>query len=310
VRAKMREGSLDWNDLRYFLAIAEEGSTGAAARVLGVDQSTVKRRLSALESAIGIRLIERTPVGYTLTQHGKELLPHATRVEAEVQSLKRKVQVLEPAVSGHVRVACLVTIGHRLLKSGLLDAFHRKHKNIRVELIMGQRVIDLTKGEADIAIRGGGAGKGPLIGKKIADLPWGVYGSRAYVRQHGRPAGAKDLSRFHTVAMIDELEELPAARWLRRNASGAMTRARCGNIPSVHLAIKADAGIGMLPMVHASDDRDLQCLIGPIAELNYPMYLYVHEDLRRVPRIGAFFDFCLRELKPVLTRAARSRAGT
>jgi len=149
---------------------------------------------------------------------------------------------------------------------------------------MGQRVLDLTKGEADIAIRGGGPGNGALIGKRIADVPWGIYGSRGFVKRFGRPSQPRDLDGYRAIGMIDELEDLPAARWMRSHASGARIVARCGNIPSVHLAVKSGAGLAPLPTVYAADDSDIVCVLGPIRELNYPVYLFAHKDMRRVGR--------------------------
>ena len=104
---------------------------------------------------------------------------------------------------------------------------------------MGQRLADLAKGEADIAIRGGSAGSEALVGMKVADLPWGIFASRSFIARHGRPASADDLVRFSVVELIDELESLPAARWMSAHAGGATVAARCGNVPSAVLAVKA-----------------------------------------------------------------------
>lgn len=295
----------DWNDLRYFLAVAREGSTGAAARALRVDQSTVHRRLAALEKSIGCVLVERQLTGYRLTKNGEALLENARAVENAVDGLQRRRLTLDDKTVGHVRVTSLVTVGHRILRSGLVDRFHAAHPGITVEMIMGQRVLDLAKGEAEIAIRGGGPGNGALIGKKIAELPWGIYANRTFIKRHGKPAGENDLDRFMLITFVDEIEDLPAARWLRSRAPRARVAARCSNIPSVHLAVKSGAGLAALPAVHAADDRDLVCVLGPIPELNYPMFLYAHKELRRLPRVGTVFDFLQRELKPVLLGVPR-----
>jgi DNA-binding transcriptional LysR family regulator len=167
-------------------------------------------------------------------------------------------------------------------------------------MVMGQRALDLCKGEADIAIRGGGPGSETLVGRKIADLPWGIYASRAFVERHGRPKSAADIQRFSIVELIDELEKLPAAHWMSAHAPTAQVAARCGNVPSAHLAVRAGAGLAPLPVVYASEDKDLVCVVGPIPELDYPVYLLTHKALRSVPRIKLFYDFCVRELNPVL----------
>ena len=297
----------DWNDLRHFLAVARCGSMGAAARSIGVDQSTVQRRVAALEKSIARPLVERRPGGYGLTAQGELLLADAERVEAAVNAMQRRITALDGSGQGYVRVASLVTVGQRIISSGFIQRFHDVHPGITVEMLMGQRVVDLAKGEADVAIRGGGAESDALVGMKIVDLPWGIYASREFVARHGKPCSAGDLGRFDVIELTDELERVPAARWMQLHAGGAPVAARCGNVPSAVLAVKAGAGIAALPSVHADRDDELVCVLGPLPELAYPMYLFVHKDLRRAPRISAFFEFCQRELKPVLlTGAMRS----
>ena len=123
----------NWNDLRYFLAVAREGSTGAAAKALGVNQSTVQRRLLALEKGLGCVLAERHATGYRLTEHGQTLLASVTDVEGAVDAVERRVASFDDKDVGPVKVTCLVTVGQRIVKSGLLDAFHARHPGISVE---------------------------------------------------------------------------------------------------------------------------------------------------------------------------------
>ena len=290
----------DWNDLRHFLAVARSGSLGAAARALDVSQSTVQRRLAALEKELGRALVMRAPLGYTLTSDGQRLLAQAEQVEAAAHAVQRNAASADE-LSGQVRVASLVTIGQRILRSGLLERFQAKYPAIAIEMVLGQGLADLAKGEADIAIRGGGPASNALVGRKIAELPWGAYASRGFIERNGKPATAADLSRFGIIQLAGDIEKLPASRWMKQHAACARTVARCDNIPSAHLAVKSGIGIAMLPSVYASEDKDLVRVIGPLAELNYPIYLFVHRDLRNVGRVRAVFDFCVRELKPVLT---------
>jgi DNA-binding transcriptional LysR family regulator len=164
---------------------------------------------------------------------------------------------------------------------------------------MEQRVLDLSKGEADIAIRGGGADDGALVGKKIAEVPWAIFASAALVSRYGRPTSS-DLNNFGVVEFSGDIEGLPAARWMKSHAPNAPIVASCSNIPCVHLAIKSGAGLAPLPAVYAAADHDLIKVLGPIPELNYPLFLFTHKDLRKVPRVSTVFEFCLQELKPVL----------
>jgi DNA-binding transcriptional LysR family regulator len=301
----------NWNDLRYFLAIAHHGSTGAAAKALGVNQSIVQRRLRALERGLCCVLAERHATGYRLTAHGRILLANVANVEAAVDAVQRQVDSFDNKDVGPIRVTCLVTVGQRILKSGLLDAFHARHPGMLVELLMEQRMLDLSKGEADIAMRGGTPGPGALVGRKIAEVPWGIYASRAFIERHGRPANPHDIERFTVVELIDELKNLPAVHWMRLYASQAKIAARCANVPSVHMAVRSGAGLAPLPEVYVAEDADLVSVFGTIPQLNYPIFLVTHKDVRKRPRVSAFFEFCLRELKPVLLRGTmRDRQST
>jgi DNA-binding transcriptional LysR family regulator len=303
VSAKMQVGRMfDWSDLQYFLAIARHGSIANAAKVLGVNQSTVQRRLRSLERAVHCSLAERRADGYRLTPVGQQLLADAEQVGAAVDALRRRIAALDLTATGHVKLTSHVTVGQRIIKSGLLDKFHARHPGIRIELIMDQRALDLSKGEADIALRGGGPGGGSLIGRKIADVPWAIFASADFVNRHGRPASSADLCNFRVVELSGDIESLPAARWMKSNAPNAPIAASCTNIPSVHLAVKSGAGLAPLPAVYAAGDPDLINVLGPIPELDYPLFLFTHKDLRKLPRISTVFEFCLRELKPVLTR--------
>lgn len=300
----------DWNHLRSFLELARGGSAAAAARALRVNQSTIQRHVAALEKELGRALVERSAHGYRLTEHGKSMLRHAETVEKAAYALQRQAELLDNAPSGHVRVTTLVTIGERIMRAGFLDRFRARHPGITVEMMMCQRVMDLSKGEADVAIRGGGpGGDDALLGRRIASLPWAIYASRAFVERCGRPNRPAEISRFRIVELTDELEHLPAVRWMKSHSQGASIAARCGNVPSVQLAIRSGAGIAPLPAVYAQEYNDLVCLFEPTPEFSYPMYLFTHKALRSVPRIKMFYEFCVRELKPVLFTGAIPRAS-
>jgi DNA-binding transcriptional LysR family regulator len=290
----------DWNDLRHLLAVAREGSTLAAARALGLSQPTVHRRLAALEKSLDCTLVERHPTGYRLTELGKELQQYAEGVEQAVAALQRHLISFDKGMTGVIRLTCSTTIAHRLMKSRSLDNFHERHPGLRLELLMTERFLDLSRGEADIAIRGGEPKDDSLVGRKIADVPWGIYASRSYVERRGIPRTAEEFDGHSIVEFIGEIADMRAARWLRSKAPRATISGQSSNVPSVLLAVKSGAGLAPLPAPLADRDDELICVFGPIADFDYPIYLLTHRDLRKMPRINAFFDFCLNELRPVL----------
>ena len=264
--------------------------------------------IAALEKALGCALVERHGTGYLLTSQGQVLIAGVTNVEAAVDAVKRKVASFDAKDLGTVKVTCLVTVGQRIVKSGLLDAFHARHPGTRVELLMEQRILDLSKGEADIAIRGGKPGSGALVCRKIAEVPWSIYASRAFVTQHGSPTAPADICRFPIIELVDELEDVPAVRWMRAQAGQARIAARCANVPNAHLAVTSGAGVAPLPAIYAATDTDLVDLLGPLPELDYPMFLVTHKDIRKRPAVNAFCDFCRQELKSVLLRGVMGQA--
>ena len=291
----------DWNDLRHFLAVARDGSTIAAAKTLKLSQSTVHRRLDELEKLIGRPIVVRQATGYRLTEFGKELLPLAMRVEDAVNSLERFLVASDETPTGSVRVTCSESIGYRLTQSSLLDKFYDRHPGLRVEMIMSDKSLDISKGEADVAIRAGSPNEETLVGRKIADVPWALYGSRKYVDRHGQVTCIEDLNGHAIIEFDGEIRDHHAARWLRSVAPDAKVVARSNTVLGLMMTVRSGAGLAPLPMPLAGRDTDLICALGPVAGLYSPIYLLTHPDLRRTPRIGAFFDFVVDELESIRT---------
>jgi DNA-binding transcriptional LysR family regulator len=288
---------LDWNDLRHFLAVARHGSTIAAAKALGVNQSTVHRRLCELERQLGHRLVERHPSGYRLTAVGEELRPLAERIETAVQDLERRAASSDADLVGTVRVTCPETVGYRMMKTPLLDAFRARYSGLRIELIMVDRVLDLAKGEADIAFRTAPPQDNALVGRKLADVPWAVFASRSYVANHGQPERLEDINKHDVIGFGGLIAEHPAARWLRSIAPDGRVAAICTTTPALVLAVKSGAGLAPLPVVAVQNEPDLVRLFGPAPVVTLHFYLVFHRDMRRTPRVRAFCDFVTEEIK-------------
>jgi DNA-binding transcriptional LysR family regulator len=289
----------DWNDLRYFLAVARHGSTIAAAKALHLSQSTVHRRLAEFEKRVGRHVVIRHATGYRLTEFGSELLPLVKQVEAAVASLERHLVAAHDTPTGAVRVTCSESIGYRLTRSPLLEAFHTRHPGLRVELIMSDHFLDIAKGEADVAIRAGVPNEEVLVGRKIADVPWALYCSRSYMERHGRVERAEDLDRHAVIEFDGDIRDHHAAQWLRSVAPHTTVVARSNTVPGLMMTVKSGAGLAPLPMPLADRDGELVRVLGPVPGLYSQIYLLTHPDLRHTPRIRAFFDFVIAELDQV-----------
>lgn len=286
----------DWNDLKYLLAVARHGSTIAAGKALGLSQSTVLRRLNELESRIGRQLVIRHTTGYRLTEFGKEMRLYAERVEASVQEFERHVSDLALDESGIIRVTCPEPIVHRM--NPLIERFHARHPRLRVEFVMSDRYLDILKGEADVAFRSGDTDD-ELIGRKIADSIWAVYASRGYIEHHGEPKSVEDLSRHALVSLDESMSKHRVVTWLNDIAPRANVVARNNSVLGLVHAVKSGIGIGPLPTAIADMEPDLVRVLGPIAALARSWRLLTHPDLRRAPRIAAFFDFIGQEREAV-----------
>lgn len=293
----------DWSDLRYFLAVARHGSTLAASRALGVNQSTVHRRIAELERRIGGPLMLRHPVGYRLTEFGEALLPAAEAIETSVTALERRIVAYRSDLAGTIRLTVPEPLVSRIVGSALLDMFHARYPALRIEFVMSDRYLDLSKGEADVALRSGEPDDEALVGRKIADSIWAVYGSRSYVQQHGAPQRIEDIGRHAIVGFDGMLINHRAAKWLAAIAPGANIAARNNSVLGVLHAVKSGIGIAPLPTTIADMDDDLVRILPPVPELTRGWYLLTHPELRQTPRIRAFFDFVVEKLdmvRPIL----------
>ena len=163
----------DWDDLKVFLAVARHGSTLAAGRALGINQSTVQRRLSSLEDQIKQRLVERLPSGYRLTELGAAILPAAETVATAAEAFATELDELARDHVGIIRLTCPEPIAFRLNQTGILDRFHTAWPDLKVEFVLSDSYVDLAKGEADVALRSGDTDAGVLVGRKIAELDLG-----------------------------------------------------------------------------------------------------------------------------------------
>ncbi len=290
---------LDWNDLRYFLAIAHHGSTIAAAKVLKVSQPTVHRRIEELEARLGRHLVVRQATGYKLTEFGSAVVPLAEQVEVAVRSLERFVFADGSGMSGDVRITCSESVGFRLIQSGLLDSFQKIHPGTSVRLLMSDRFFDIAKGEADIAIRAGDQGDDTLVGKKIGAVGWGLYSSKSYLERHPQLMKAEQLASHSVIEFDGALKHHAAAKWLRDVAPGATIAAVSSSVPGLLVAVKSGVGVAPLPSFLASREPELAAIVNPIPGLESGIYLLTHPDLRRMPRVNAFFEFVTAEAELV-----------
>lgn len=286
----------DWNDLQYLLAVSRQGSTLAAARDLGVNQSTVHRRVAALERQLGLRLVHRHPTGYRLTEMGEQLLPGFAEVDDSVAKLRRAILALQHELTGTVRLTCPEPVLSRIVSSGFVERFQARYPGLRIDFVISDRFVDLSAGDADVAFRSGEGSDERLVGRKIADSTWAVYASRDYLERRGRPLSVEDLLQHDLIGFDGVMENHRATQWLSAALPGARIVARNNSVLGVVSAVKSGLGIAPLPTPIGDAEIELIQVLPPVRELARAWYVLCHPDQRAAPRISAFIDFVIEEL--------------
>lgn len=282
---------LDWNDLRYFLAVAETGSTLAAGKKLKVSQTTAARRIAALEEALGLTLFERRQAGYALTPAGEALVEQARAVEASAAHFSDSAAAAARDVSGTVRLTTSDIYAVTMMAPILRD-LHDAHPAIRIELATSDYPLDLAAGEADVAVRASAMPQGGgLVVRRIGPDPWTLYCSRDYAARHVRPNTAEDLRRHPIIGGGGEKIWPVYRRWLQRYDLEDAVVMEHGSATGLLAAVRAGAGMAVLPSFMADRDPDLVQVLPPMKRDDLALWLMTHERLRRTPRVRAVMDF-------------------
>jgi DNA-binding transcriptional LysR family regulator len=277
----------DWNDLRYFLAVARHASLSGAARELSVSQSTVLRRIAALEEGVGHRLFDRLPSGYVLAPEGKDMLCLAQRIEEQVLALDRTMAGRCALVGGPLRVATSDVLAQTILSRHLVS-FCRKYPEVRIELFVGDDYVDLARREADVAFRAGRPEQNCLFGRQVTTFAWAVYGGAEYLSRHPLPGGQDELARHHFVGFAGKMGSIAAASWLTEHVAPERIVYRTNSLIHMSHLLRLGLGLGLLPCVIADPDPGLVRVMPPIPRLNREGWLVTHEDLKDNTRVQCF----------------------
>ena len=290
----------DWNDLRPFLAVARTGSTLAASRSLKVSQATVSRRVTMLEETIGAALFARSASGYALTARGRSMLPFAEAVEAAAIAFDEGIKAESRRLSGKVLITTVESAANGWVIPALVK-LRDEHPEIAVEIITTDALLDLARGDADIAIRfGQKPTQDSLVVRHLIDLDECFYASREMVTRLGRPSCYAELARYPMVAYPDErLGEFGG--WIAANIPDAKVVQRANAMSSIIAAARAGVGAVLLPTIMGDDYRDLVRLMPPIP-LRPPCWLVTTDAARRQPHVRAVIDRVVEQVEQVARR--------
>ena len=287
---------LDWNDLRYFLAVARGGSTLAAGRALRVSQTTVARRIAALEETLKLKLFDKRQAGYALTAAGADLLGHAEAVESAASKFDSAASASTRDLSGNVRITTEEIFAVTLL-APLLRELHGLHPNILIELDTAQAIRDLGAGEADIAMRSTTNAKGNgLVGRRLCDDDWTLYCSRDYAARNGVPDRLEDLRNHAIIGGGGGNLWRHYEAWLR--SLGLEDRVAMHHASSTGLlsGVRSGFGIAVLPCIVADAEPDLVRCLPPRTDHGRSFWLLTHERVRHTPRVRTVIDFLYERL--------------
>ena len=277
----------DWDDLRYFIAVARSGSLAGAARDLGVNHSTVFRRIDALEDRLGVRLFDRHREGYALTVAGDEMRETVERVSAEIDTMERRIGGRDLRLSGPLAVTTTDDLVTYLLGPSLAG-FQAEYPGIELSVILDNQFFNLSRRQADVAIRPTTAPPETLVGRRVATLAFAVYAAAGHVPSD---TSRKALAGLPWITFDDALGHLSAAKWLKATYGGAPVALRSNNLMTMITGAQNAMGLALLPCFAGDALPGLERVSGLIKEASSALWLLTHEDLRNTQRVRAFMDY-------------------
>lgn len=276
----LADHSPQWDDIRFFLALARAGSLSGAARSLQVEHSTVARRVESLELALGLRLFDRLPRGWQLTAEGETLAAQAQCMEDEALAFSRAASGVA-SFSGTVRISAPPTFASHFL-APRLRPLRQRWPAVQLELAGESRQANLARREADIAIRLLRPSAPGLVVRALADMGFGLYGSKEWLT---RPE-----EEWEFLGYDESLREAPQQQWLEKFAGQRAMVLRSNELGSLHQAARAGMGVALLPHFLGKGDRQLRLAARHPCLARRKLWLVMHPDLRRSPRVRAVAD--------------------
>lgn len=284
---------IDWDDVAVFLALARHRNLSETARVLGVNHTTVGRRIRALEDRLNQQLFKRTRLGFLLTDSGHHLLRHAEGMEEHAHSIALEFTSAKEAPGGMVRLATMEALGSLYL-APRMDALYRQQPSVRVELVTASHWINLSKREADILISFPKPQGRRISVEKIGEFALHLYATSGYLKRAGVPRTIDDLKQHRLIDYIDELVQISSVRWLSDIIQEPPADFRSTSLVAQYHAAAAGLGIAMLPNFVAAHDKRLVRVLEDTVVVKRDFWLAVHQDLLHLVRVREVMAFLTR----------------
>ncbi|MCP1198279.1 LysR family transcriptional regulator [Notoacmeibacter sp. MSK16QG-6] len=280
----------DWNDLRYFLAVARTGRLTVAAQRIGTDHATVSRRVRALETALGADLFNRSPRGYSLTDAGERLLTQTETMESAAAAIHNDLSGEKYALSGAVRIGAPDGFGAFFLAPHLGE-LSRRHPQLELQIVAMPRIFSLSKREADIAIGLERPDKGRLFSRKLTDYRLHIYAARSYLAENPPIRDRDDLGAHPLIGYIPELLFTPHLDYLKEVGESLTPRLSSSNLFAQLAATRSGAGLCILPDFMARSSPDLAPVLAEDIEIVRTFWIVAHLDARESARIQTVIGF-------------------
>lgn len=270
---------MNWDDMRFFLALARTGTVSAAGRELLVKHTTVARRIAALEQHLSTRLFDHSNEGYVMTQAGEDLHEHALNMETQAHAIDRRIFSLDSQLSGPLKLTASYDVLTRLVIPHL-DQFNHAYPAIELELQGGQVLADLNARQADIALRLTDKPPEYLVGKKVLNLRHGIYASADYLQQQPTSHG-----------LIIYSDEVGLPQWSEQHFSDAKVVMRVDEVNSMHACVAQGMGLARLPCFIADLDPTLKRLDVALTPSTWGVWVLMHMDLKATAKVRACKEF-------------------
>jgi DNA-binding transcriptional LysR family regulator len=285
----------DWEALHTFAAVVRTGSVAGAARELRVNHSTVLRRLDGLERSLGVRLFERRQSGYVPTGAGETLRERLRPVEEQIDAAGRALAGLDEALSGTIRLTTTDTLAPLLMPC--LQRFQAHHPHVALQLVVANGFLNLTRREADVALRPSGTPPPNLVGRQVGSVATALYASRDYLDRAAQAGiGTEDWLRHRWVGMDDSLAHVAVAQWMAQHVPAELVALRADSLVALADAVAAGIGVGPVLCLLADGRPGLVRVAEPHARFHTPLWLLCHRDLRGTARVRALMRFLHGEL--------------
>lgn len=284
---------IDWNDVAVFLVLARHRNLSETGRVLGINHTTVGRRIRALEDRLNQRLFKRTRLGFLLTDAGQHLLRHAEGMEEYAHSIALEFTSAREAPGGVVRLATMEALGSLYL-APRMASLYRQQPSVRVELVTASHWINLSKREADILISFPKPQGRRILVEKIGEFALHLYATPAYLKAAGVPHTMEDLKQHRLIDYIEELVQISAVRWLSDMIHEPPADFRSTSLVAQYYAAAAGLGIAMLPTFVAGRDKRLVRVLEDTVVVKRDFWLAVHQDLLHLVRVREVMSYLTR----------------